>query len=107
MHSNYLVYMEGSDIMGDYNNGGHCPDCDGDSGRHYPGCIYEGTGDEHYYRGSGNGFSFFNLSISIPIGFILTILLLSDLGLGGCGAFFFLVVDVLVTIIVEYVIERL
>jgi hypothetical protein len=31
--------------MSEYNgNNGHCCDCDGDNGVHYPGCTYDGTG---------------------------------------------------------------
>lgn len=35
-----------------------CPDCDGENGNHYPGCIYEGTegqGGRGYHRGGDNG----------------------------------------------------
>lgn len=37
----------------------HCPDCDGENGNHYPGCIYEGTdgpkGSGGGHRGGGGG----------------------------------------------------
>lgn len=93
--------------MGDYNNGGHCTDCGGDNGIHYSGCTYEGVGEEQNFRGSGSGFSFFKLTISMPIGFILTILLLSDLGIGDCGSILFLIIYVLITYIVGCVIYKL
>jgi hypothetical protein len=43
-------------MSGFHDDGGHCWECDGDNGNHYPGCTYDGTGKRgESYRPSGNG----------------------------------------------------
>ena len=57
--------------MSEYNSGNRCPECDATGGNHYPGCTYEGMGNnERYSSGSGNGMSTFGAIMCTIGGFL-------------------------------------
>ena len=62
-----------------------CPDCDGENGNHYPGCIYEGTegqGGRGYRRGGDNGTPPILAGIVITIaGFLILAFIITIFGI--------------------------
>jgi hypothetical protein len=69
-------------MSGYHGDNGHCWDCDGGNGNHYPGCSYEGTGKRGVsYRPSGNGGAKFVFTLFLIAG-IFVAALVPPLGAG-------------------------
>ena len=65
-----------------FGSDGHCPECDGTRGHHYPGCTYEGTGGEGYHSSrSGNGMSTLGAILCVIASFIGAALVFTLLGI--------------------------
>jgi hypothetical protein len=67
---------KGGFIMSDYHgDNGHCWECDGNSGHHYPGCTYDGTGSRGSYTGfGGSGNAKFVFGIFFLVGTFVAVL---------------------------------
>jgi hypothetical protein len=72
---NFILQWKGIS-MSEFNDGGHCWECDGDGGNHYPGCTYEGTGKRgESYRPSGNGGAQVVFALFVMVGIFVAVFL--------------------------------
>lgn len=93
--------------MSEYNDG-HCPECDGTGGNHYPGCTYEGTGSkEGHTPGSGNGMSTFGAIMCVIGGFVgvAGIFTLFDVDVDSVPAIVCLILIIVVTSLIAGVVS--
>lgn len=79
-------------------NNSQCHECGGFDGSHFDGCDRDGGGG--YRGGSGGGLDWFKVSLALPIGFFLSAVLGSGLGVSSTGGLLFLLILCIIGVLV-------